>query len=195
MYKAQIKFQKIICLATLAAGFIVFLYSLGIMTDIYDCFYSTMMDPEDYTQTWVPGSIIYYDMQPFNYALTRIGIALILISLTLFVTNTNKRRRYYIGNVITTILNIIAGIYATVYSLPKIKAFKIQFQTTIDFEALKTFSKMFNSAYTESTFWFDLGNYVFGLVLFVDALLLVNMIWKFIMMSKEKQLIKAGKEN
>jgi len=194
MYKAQIKFQKIICLATVAASFIVFLYSLGIMTDIYDCFYTTMMDPEDPTQTWVTGSIIYYDMQPFNYALTKISIALILISLTLFVTNTNKRRRYYIGNIITITLNAIAGIAAAVYSLPKIRAFKIQFLTTVNFEELKTFSEIFNSTYTESTFWFDLGGWVFGLLLLTDALLIFNMIWKFRMMKLETKLIKEGKE-
>ena len=181
MYKAQMKFQKIICLATLAASFIVFLYSLGIMTDIYDCFYATMMDPEDPTLTWVPGSIIFYDMQPFNY-------------LTLFVTNTNKRRRYYIGNIITITLNIIAGIAAAVYSLPKVQAFKIQFLTTIDFEALKTFAELFNSAYSESTFWFDAAYFVFGLLLAVDALLLINAVWKFSLMKSEQKLIQKGKE-
>jgi hypothetical protein len=194
MYKTQIKFQKIICLATIAASFIVFLYSLGIMTDIYDCFYTTMMDPEDPTQTWVTGSIIYYDMQPFNYTLTKISIALILISLTLFVTSTDKRRRYYIGNMISTALNVIAGILATVYSLPRIKAFKIQFLTTVNFEELKTFSELFNSTYTESTFWFDSGYVVFAILLIADALLLVNLLWKFRMMRLEKQLIAKGKE-
>ncbi len=194
MYKAQIKFQKIICLATLAASFIVFLYSLGIMTDIYDCFYTTMMDPEDPSQTWVTGSVIYYDMQPFNYALTKISIGLILIAVTLFITSTNKRRRYYIGNVIAVALNVIAGVLATVYSLPRIKAFKIQFLTTVNFEELKTFSELFNSAYTESTFWFDLGYVVFAILLVVDALLIFNLIWKFRMMRLEKQLIAKGKE-
>ena len=195
MYKAQIKFQKIICFAVLIASAVVFIYSLGIMTDIYDCFYSTMMDPEDPTQTWVTGSIIYYDMQPFNYSLTKISLILILLSLLLFVTSTNKRRRYYFANVLVVTLNTIAGIAATAYCLPKIKAFKIQFLTTINFEELKFFSETFDSAYTESTFWFDAGYYVFALLLITDALLVCNMIWKFIMMKKEKELITKGKEN
>ncbi len=194
MYKAQIKFQKIICFVTLAAGFLVFLYSLGIMTDIFDSLYPTMTDPEDPTQTWVPGSIIYYDMQPFNYALTRIGIGLILISLVLFITGTHKRRRYYFANVFATTLNIIAGIGATVYCLPKIKAFKIQFLTTVDFESLKFFADLFNSTYTESTFWLDISSFVFAILLITDFLLLCNLIWKFCMMKMEKQLIKQGKE-
>ncbi|MCR5823406.1 MAG: hypothetical protein K6G60_03140 [Lachnospiraceae bacterium] len=194
MYKAQMKFQKIICLGSLIASFIVFLYSLGIMTDMYDCFYSTMMNPDDLSDTWVPGSIIYYDMQPFNYKLTTIGILLILASLTLFVTSTQKRRRYYIGNIITVTLNILAGIASTVYCLPRINAFKIQFLTTVDFEALKFFAELFDGTYTESTFWFDLGYSVFGLLLLTDALLLGNLICKLVMMKKERQLIDQGKE-
>ena len=192
MYKAQIKFQKIICFVTLAASFLVFLYSLGIMTDIFDSLYPTMIDPEDYTQTWVTGSVLYYDMQPFNYALTRIGIGLILISLVLFVTSTHKRRRYYFANVFATILNTIAGIAAAVYCLPKIKAFKIQFLTTVNFEELKFFSELFNSAYTESTFWFDLGYWVFGILLFANLLLLCNTVWKFVLMNAEKNLLKEN---
>ena len=37
MYKKQMGFQKLICILALVAGFVVFLYSLGIMTDLYDC--------------------------------------------------------------------------------------------------------------------------------------------------------------
>ncbi|MCR5154625.1 MAG: hypothetical protein K6B75_07250, partial [Lachnospiraceae bacterium] len=60
MYKAQVKLQKIICYAVLIASAIVFIYSMGMMTDMYDCFYSTMMDPEDIETTWVTGSQIFY---------------------------------------------------------------------------------------------------------------------------------------
>ncbi len=47
MYKKQMSFQKLVCYLALAAGLIVFIYSLGIMTDLYDCLYSTMLDPSD----------------------------------------------------------------------------------------------------------------------------------------------------
>ena len=36
MYKKQMKIQKIVCFLVLAASVVVFLYSLGIMTDLYD---------------------------------------------------------------------------------------------------------------------------------------------------------------
>ena len=47
MYKKQMSFQKLVCYSALAAGLIVFIYSLGIMTDLYDCLSSTMLDPSD----------------------------------------------------------------------------------------------------------------------------------------------------
>ena len=56
MYRKQLAIQKIICLLSVVAGVAVFVYSLGIMTDLYDSLYQTMMNPRDLTQTMVPGS-------------------------------------------------------------------------------------------------------------------------------------------
>ena len=78
MYKKQLVFQKYACLLAVIAAAVSFVYSLGIITDIYDTLYSTMMNPNDLTQTFVPGSIIYYDMQEFNRQFTNISIVLIL---------------------------------------------------------------------------------------------------------------------
>ena len=61
MYKKQLVFQKYACLFAVIAAAVSFVYSLGIITDIYDTLYSTMMNPADLTQTFVPGSIIYYE--------------------------------------------------------------------------------------------------------------------------------------
>ena len=66
MYKKQLKLQKILCLLAIGTSVIIFLYALGIMTDLYDTLYSTMRNPADLTQTDVPGSIVYYNMQGFN---------------------------------------------------------------------------------------------------------------------------------
>nr|MCR5154293.1 hypothetical protein [Lachnospiraceae bacterium] len=117
-----------------------------------------------------------------------------LISLTLFVTGTQKRRRYYIGNFVTITLNIIAGVGAAIYTLPKVAAFKIEFLTQVNFEELKTFAELFNSTYTESTFWFDAANYAFGFLLLTDLALVCNLVLKLVMMKKEKELIEQGKE-
>ena len=66
MYKKQLTVQKILCLAALIMSALVFLYSLGIMTDLFDSLYQTIHNPNDPSSTEVPGSYIYYNMQGFN---------------------------------------------------------------------------------------------------------------------------------
>ena len=72
MFKKQMVFQRVVCLISLIAAVVVFVYSLGVMTDLYDCLYKTMTDPNDYTITDVHGSEVYYLMQPFNATFLKI---------------------------------------------------------------------------------------------------------------------------
>ncbi len=191
MYKKQMKFEKIVCFVMLVAAAVVFIYSLGLMTDLYDSLYPTMMNPANHEETWVPGSIIYYDMQDFNRMLLKIGIGLILVSLLLFVVGNHTRRRYYAANYVATGLNVLAAAAATVWTLPQISAFREQY-LQIDFQALQEFSEMWSSPYIESTFWFDAGLYIFIFLLIAAVLLVVNMIWKIDMMKSEKKLLEKG---
>ena len=132
-------------------------------------------------------------MQGFNKTFLHLGIALILIALLLFVTNTHVRRKYYVGNIIASLVNCAAGVYVAVWAHAQIAAFKAQF-LQIDFEALKAFAEKRNTLYTESTFWFDVHYYVFALVILANVLLIANLIWKFRLMKEERHLIDAGKE-
>ena len=102
MYKKQMTFQRIVCFALLIGAALVFVYSLGLMTDLYDALYTTIRSANNLDRTTVTGSRLYYDMQGFNKTFTGVSIAMILVTLTLFITNTHSRRRYYIGNFITT---------------------------------------------------------------------------------------------
>lgn len=194
MYKKQLRFQKFACLFSIVAAAVYFVYSLGIVTDIYDSLYSTMMNPNDLTQTSVPGSIIYYDMQAFNKSLLSASIVLILIAALLFVTNTNVRRKYYIGNYFATALYSVAALAVTVWSHIEIEAFKVQYLTTVDFEALKKFSEMWGKPYIESTFWLDLHYVVAAVALLSVAAMVYNLVWKVQMMRGEEALLAQGKE-
>lgn len=193
MYKKQLTAQKLICLAALIMCAMVFIYSLGIMTDLYDTLYSTMRNPSDLTQTDVSGSIIYYDMQDFDSSLLMVSIGMILLALLLFVTHTNSRRRYYIGNYVAVALFSVAGIAVSVWAHLQIESFKAQF-LQVDFEALAEHAETWGTAYTESTFWFDVHYLVFGLLLLSIAALIANVIWKCNLMKAEQNLIKQGKE-
>lgn len=194
MYKKQLRFQKFACLFSIIAAAISFLYALGIMTDIYDSLYPTMMNPNDLTQTFVPGSIIYYDMQDFNKLFVNLSIGLILLACLLMITNTQIRRRYYIGNYVAVGAYSAATLGVTIWSHVQISAFKTQYLTTVDFEALKSFAEQWGKTYIESTFWLDLHYLVALIAVASVAALIGNTVWKVAMMRGEQQLIAEGKE-
>ena len=193
MYKKQMKLQKILCLLAIFSSALVFIYSLGLMTDLYDSLYGTMTDPSDLSKTSVPGSIIYYDMQGFNNTFMKAGLGLILLSCLLFLTNTHSRRKYYIGNYVSTALQVIANVFVAVWAHGQLIAYRAQF-LEIDFEALAKHAKRWKTLYTESTFWFDAHYAVFGVLLVVTVLLVGNAIWKYSLMKQERSLIQAGEE-
>ena len=194
MYKKQLVFQKAACLLAIIAAAVSFVYSLGIITDIYDSLYSTMMNPNDLTQTMVPGSIIYYDMQAFNKQFLYLSIGLVLLACFLFITNTHSRRKYYVGNYVANGLYSVASIGVATWAHVQISAFKVQYLTTVDFEALKKFAEMWKSTYTDSTFLLDAHFAVGGLSLLAVVILVVNAVWKIRLMRGEDKLIREGKE-
>ena len=194
MYTKQIKCQKLLCIVAVIACAIAFLYALGLMTDLYDALYSTMRNPADLTETDVPGSILYYDMQDFDRSLLKFSIGLILLACLLFLTQTHARRKYYVGNYVSVGLYSVAAVAYTVWAHARIEGYKAAFLTQVDFEALKKHAKMWKTAYVDSTFWFDAHYAVYAILLVVTALLLVNLIWKIRLMKAEQRLIAAGKE-
>lgn len=195
MYKKQLIFQKIVCMAMLAMSAIVFLYSLGIMTDIYDMLYYTMPNPNNIDNSKVLGSRIYYDMQPFNTIFTNLSIGLILVTLILFITCTHSRRKYYIGNYIAVGLSTVCNIGISAWTLYHIAYYKARY-LQIDFAALKEFweNRKQPQVYSDSTFWFDISYLIFGLLLFVTVLLIVNTILKINLMKEEQRLIGSRKD-
>ena len=193
MYKKQMKCQKAVCLLCMISSVIVFLYALGIMTDLYDSLYSTMMNPADLTQTTVPGSIVYYNMQEFNSVFLKYSIGLILLACLLYITNTHIRRKYYIGNYVAAALFAIANVNIAVWAHQYIEIFKAQF-LNVDFEALKKHAELWKTTYTESTFWFDIHVAVFAIALIASAALIGVVFWKVSLMKEEQKLIEAGRE-
>ncbi len=191
MYKKQMSVQKILCFLTIGVSAAVFVYSLGIITDLYDSLYMTMRNPNDLTQTSVPGSIVYYTMQSFNQALLLSGIGLILLAVLLFLTQTHTRRRYYVGNYVSTGLWCAGALGVSVWGHVQIEYYKAQF-LQIDFEALRKHADMWKTLYTESTFWFDLHYVLFGLLILTAAALVANAVWKVQLMKGEEALLRGS---
>ena len=193
MYKKQVALQKVLCVGLLIVCALIFLYSLGIMTDLYDALYNTIRNPDKLDKTTVTGSRIYYDMQPFNRNFLHAAIGMILLCVLLFLPNTHSRRKYYVGNYAAVGLFTVGGAAFTVWAHGEIEAFKAQF-LQINFEDLAEHAAKKKSLYTDSTFWFDIHYVVFGLLLLGILLLLVNVIWKRKLMKDEQALIRQGKE-
>ena len=193
MYRKQMTLQKLLCFAAIAASAIMFLYALGLMTDLYDSLYYTMMDPNNPKDTWVTGSWIYYDMQPFNRTLLSVSIMMILLSCLLFITGTHKRRRYYAGNALSTFAFVAAGAVSSVWCHQQVTLYREQF-LQVNFDELDFFADLMKTSYTTSTFWFDVHYAVLALIAIVCAALIANFIWKHSLMRAEKKLIDAGRE-
>lgn len=182
-------------LALIAAA-LVFVYSLGLSTDLYDALARTILYPDyDLDATSVAGSRVYYDMFGFNSALTKVSIGLIIAALILFITNTNVRRKYYLGNYIAAGIFTVAAFAVSVWSIPQIMDYKAQYQNNVDFDALKEFSKDWGTLYIgpDDTFWFDISYAVFGFLILTVLLLIFNVILKTIVMKAEQRAIGSGR--
>lgn len=195
MYKKQMTFQRIVCVLMLAACALVFVYSLGLMTDLYDSLFGTIrgINEDGSVVTRVEGTAVYVHMQQFNRDFTMYSIIVLVLNLLLFIMGTNTRRRYYIGNYVSVAVSVIANVALTVWTVPQIMEYKAEF-LKIDFEALKKFATDRSSLYTESTFFFDVSYVVFGFLLFITALLIVNMVLKIIVMKAERRAIGSRKD-
>ena len=201
MYKKQMTLQRIVCLVVLIAAALVFVYSLGLMTDMYENrlgyhaerYYTNGMTEEALSKVKVSGAEIYYDMQQFNRELTVAGLVLILLAVSQYVFQNQNRRKYYIANYITVGANTIGAIYYSYWGLSNILSYKERY-VGIDWEKLKELNEVYKFSYTESTFWFDASKVVFGFLLVATVINLLNMVWKICLMNNEKKLVQAGKE-
>lgn len=205
MYKKQLLIQKIVCFFAIVVAVILFLYTLGIMTDLYDTLYGTLRirvvadeaDPAkhviDATERSVSGAIVYYDMQEFNKYFLNLSIGYLLIVALVFITNTSTRRRYYISNYVSIGLFAGMSVYIVAYAHPFIEYFKAKF-LKVDFAALKEYAESHGTAYTESTMWFDLHYIVFALMLLAAVLMVAMCVWKVVLMREERKLVKEGEK-
>ena len=204
MYKKQMTAQKVICLLSIVASALVFVYALGLMTDLYDTLYPAMTletmaqkmvhkgwpKGEPYPET---GFSLYYDMQPFNQQLLMVSIGLILLALLLQVTFTASRRKYYLSNYVAVVLNAAAHVAATVWLHMEITAFKAQY-LAMDFQVLEWALNRLKKPFAVSTLWFDIHYAVCALLIVTAVLHVVNLVWKTHLMKAEKRLIEEGKK-
>ena len=193
MYRKQMALQRVLCILFIVSGVLVFVYALGFMTDAYD-----MISPLDSKTDEMKK--LMSDMDSFDRELVRIGIGLILVSLCLLLTNTHTRRKYYISNYAATGAAFAAACAATVYAHSNIVNLRVRYYSgIIDFEAVQKALDPHPGRrpplgeFTESAFWFDAHYFIFGILLIAAVLLILNAIWKSILMTREKEALSANK--
>lgn len=191
MFKTQLRFQKIMTYAMLIVAAIVFVYSLGLMTDIYDMLYFTTREVDGEYFSSIDGGTIYYDMQPYNKLLLAFSVALIFVSLTLFITNGHKRRLYHVGNYVSTGLVAVSNIAVAIWGMVQTAIWRAKF-LQIDFVALKQYSEIWDTYYSESTFCFDIGYVIYALLIVAALVCVGNLIWKILLMKREKELLSGN---
>ena len=133
---------------------------------------------------------LYYDMQRFVRTLEIMGIGLILVSCTLFITNTHNRRRYYITNYISILLVFLCNAGAAVWAHMILMPYRERF-VNLEFDLIEAYHADAGTPdlATRSTYWFDLHWGIFILALLVSVLLIVNLFWKVSLMKNERRLL------
>ncbi len=204
MYKKQMTVQKVICLLSVIASVVMFVYSLGLMTDVYGDLKYPLNDSriEQARKEFYPdlekgtdfiGIGIYEALDAFNRDLLMVAIGLILLSVLLYITNTASRRKYYIGNYFAVGVNAAANVAASVWVHAQVQAFRAQY-VAMDHKAIEwIYTEKLKSTYAQSTFWFDAHYIAIALSILVSVLLILNVIWKIRLMKAEKKLIDEGK--
>ena len=207
--KIQIKFQKILFLVTLILAAIALVYGFSFCTGALhaaftlvsggtgdtnlnpinsDGVYQFVMGKGDYigNKRWGDGPI------GFNDLLVILCVVLVIICALQFFFATNSRRNYYLTNYISVGVLVVYALVVAAVAFWGISHTQALFNQ-IDFATYKTLYDNGSSRYySDSHVIFALGYAVFALVL-VDAILLVlNTVWKYLLMKGEKELLSKN---
>ena len=194
----QMKFQKFAVWFAFIMAVVTFFYAYSFATPFYQLSQQT-------AQTYLndTGKGFFDNIQPFNRLLAIFSIAFIVLSLTLFISMSHKRRRYYVFNYVAagvyTAAGASYGVFAVISILKWSKEYaKINFNEVVAAmkeeieyarEALKPALQQeldqFVADVPTSTPVFAIGIVVFAVVLVAAGLLVFNCIWKAKNMKKE----------
>lgn len=193
------KFQKWMCLVMIIVGALALLYAFCYMTGSLSELGQSINIKLSGRESKFPAddglndALLYDEMQPFNTMMMYFGIAMILLAVLLYITACNKRRNYYVSNYVATGLcaggNIVMSVVCIIMNIHWRSEF-----LKVDFAAWKVLldDPLIEPHYSESTLWFDIGFAVYAIVIVASIILVLNMVWKIMLMKGEKQLLSNG---
>lgn len=148
---------------------------------------------------------LVYAVKGFNDMLMYFGIIIILLGVVLIITASNRRRNYYVTNYAAIGLCAGGDIVLSFIAIIMNAHWEQEFRN-VDFAAWEAYvndpilSLSGDYKMSTSTLWFDLGYVVYALVILASVALILNLVWKILLMKGEKKLlngeqaIKAGEE-
>ena len=200
------KFQKYICLVMLIMGALTLVYAFAYLSGGMAALgqQKSAGDPGSgiqFKSTFVAAAgkydyKLFEDIQPFNNLLMYCGIVMLLTAVLLYITACNKRRNYYISNYVAIGVCSLANIVLSVVLMALNAGWRSKF-LNVDFASWRVYYESLvgsgDAYYSESTLWFDLGFVVYSLMIVASVLLILNLVWKILLMKGEKQLLNGEK--
>lgn len=191
MLQKQMKFQKIVVLLLVILCVALFVYSLGIMTSPYQTLQTAIdpdLDMDDPSQ--FADAVLFIEMQEYSGLFISFSITIFIISLSLFFSNMQKRRKYYISNFVVTGVVSAVNFAFSIWALINIASYDAKYRA-IDFVALEQHYITQNfGPFTQPFFWWASVGYVLVVALVLATVALIfNLIWKLSLMKEEEQLL------
>ncbi len=203
--KTQMRFQKYICLAMLILGALGLLYAFMYCTGgLSELGRNIIAEGDQKVSTFEAAegkydAFMYNRVQPFNNAMMYCGIVMVLLAALLFATASHSRRNYYITNYIATglcsVSNIVMSVILMVYNTYwKGEFLKVDFAAWDSYvqERINMGFSVADQHFSDSTLWFNIGYVVYALIIVGSILLILNMVWKIMLMRGEKKLLNGN---
>lgn len=200
--KAQMRFQKIMCLVMLIMGALTLLYAFcyctGGLAELGQNINIRPNGEHDSVFDAAPGkndATLYDDIQGFNNLLMWFGIVMILVAVLLYVTACHKRRNYYVTNYIAIGICVGVCIVLPLVAIIMNAGWSAEF-ANVDFDewyaVVQRNHELFGAElhYSDSMLWFNLGYVVYILMMVAAVLLALNLVWKVLLMRGEKKLLE-----
>lgn len=198
--KAQMRFQKYICLAMIIVGAIgliyAFCYCTGSISELGQAIIPIGSNRVSAftARKGMNDATLFTKIKSFNDILMYCGIVMVLLAVLLYITACHKRRNYYVTNYVAIGLCAGGNIVMSLVLMILNAHWKSEF-LNVDFEAwLNAYAGMpeWSVHYSDSTTWFDIGFGVYILIILASLVLILNLIWKIMLMKGEKKLLAGN---
>lgn len=197
--KTQMRFQKIVMLATLVVSALTVVYGLIFATPIWAVQELTPSLSTSYRNDPVNADYTYQLFQTYGVVLLWLGVVFLLLVAVCYIMACHKRRNYYITNYIS--LGVTAG-YAVVLAVITIALTAVCHTSFVNdilwdvyyndyyMSALNQITGVIK--YSDDATVCIIGYVIAVLTLAVAALITYSVIWKIKLMKGEKALLGEG---